>query len=453
MNKLFLLIWIILTPNLYAQSSEFFSVYTALQSESQDTQRFRSPWGIIKHPQGDTFYVTAHGNHQIQKVSYGFSIQVTTLAGSLTPGFQDSTGTLAQFNGPANLCIDTLGNLYVSDFNNHRIRKVTPQGVVTTFAGSGLPGYQDGPADSARFHYPRGIAMDDSGNVFVADSWNHRIRKITPAGQVSTFCGGGSAMGVGSVGAWADGPDTTARFYTPSGLFYFKEDSCLYLADAYNHRIRKITLTGQVTTVAGNGSIGPGNGGYLDGNLNVGLLNTPTELCLEKNPLGRNKMYISDTYNHTIREVDMNQNLLYTVAGNGTPGYINDWSNLARFDFPRGIIVTRGNVFMDNRLLVCDFNNHVIRGILNFWESIDKNEASSLINIWPIPGNDLLNFSEVVTHLDFFDSTGRLILSQDHPEGITSVSVNALTPGLYRINGTLATGKIFFQSIHIQPRP
>ncbi len=451
MNKIFLLLVTILFTNLYAQSSEFFSVGTLFYSTRPDTQRFRSPWGIVKHPKGDTFYVTAHGNHQIQKVTGLTGTPVITLAGTVTPGYKDSIGTFAQFNGPANLCIDTLGNLYVSDFNNHRIRKVTPQGVVTTLAGSGIGGYLDGPADSARFHFPRGIALDDSGNVYVADSWNHRIRKISTTGQVTTLCGGGSAMGVGSVGSWVDGQDTSARFYTPAGLFHFKEDACLYLADAYNHRIRKITLSGQVSTVAGNGPSGPSNGGYLDGNLTVGLLNTPTEVCLEKLPADQPKMYISDTYNHSIREVNWMFNTIQTVAGNGTPGFHDAWGNLARFDFPRGIVVTRGEGTFDDNLIICDFNNHVIRGISNFWMSLDETNTAPIVHIWPVPGKDSLHFSEVVTLLDLYDSLGKKILNQEYPDGTVSTSVMGLTAGIYRISGTLASGKSFHQSIILKP--
>ncbi len=135
--------------------------------------------------------------------------------------------------------------MYVSDFINQRIRKISNDMEVTTIAGSGQAGYLEGPADEAKFNYPRGICLDDTGNIYIGDSWNHRIRKISTDGIVSTWAGGGTTIGVQSVGDYVDASDTAARFYTPCEVSIDQFNN-IFVADAYNHRIRKIDPTRMV---------------------------------------------------------------------------------------------------------------------------------------------------------------------------------------------------------------
>src|ERR1019366_703568 len=183
------------------------------------------------------------------------------LAGS--SGSADGTGSTARFYVPIGVAVDGAGNLFVADSSNHTIRKVTPTGVVTTLAGSaGNPGSADGTGSAAQFSMPEGVAVDGVGNVFVADSGNHTIRKVTPAGVVTTLAG--SAVNSGST----DGTGSDARFYICWGVAVDGAGN-VFVADSGNNAIRKVTPEGVVTTLAGNTSLldqwGHPAQGYADG--------------------------------------------------------------------------------------------------------------------------------------------------------------------------------------------
>ena len=205
--------------------------------------RFASPSGVAVDSAG-TVYVADGGNSTIRKITAGGV--VTTLAGTAGAlGSIDGTGAAARFSSPTGIAVDSAGTVYVADTGNSRIRKITAAGVVTTLAGSpGGSGSTDGTGAAARFYFPMGIAVDSAGTVYVADTGNSTIREITPAGVVTTLAGTAGATGS------ADGTGAAASFSSPSGVAVDSAGN-LYVADRANSTIREIAPAGVVTTLAG----------------------------------------------------------------------------------------------------------------------------------------------------------------------------------------------------------
>ncbi|HWZ22633.1 MAG TPA: T9SS type A sorting domain-containing protein, partial [Cytophagaceae bacterium] len=212
---------------------------------------------------------------------------VTTLAGSGDIGSDDANiGTLARFDNPSFVAVDVSGNVYVADTWNNKIRKITSTGVVTTLAGSGTAGSVDATGTLASFHNPYGVVVDTSGNVYVADQSNNKIRKITPTGVVTTFAGSGTYGSVNATG-------TLASFNQPEGLAIDASGN-IYVADAVNNKIRKITPAGVVTTLAGSGAIGS-----VDANGTLASFEFPTDMAVDAS----GNVYISDEANNKIRKI------------------------------------------------------------------------------------------------------------------------------------------------------
>jgi sugar lactone lactonase YvrE len=212
--------------------------------------RFNSPYGLTVDGVGNVYVVDSNLNTLRKITAAGV---VTTLAGAANQtGLVDGTGTAARFTVPFDITVDAAGNLYVCDHGNHAIRKVTPAGVVTTLAGSGLPGLADGTGAAALFKFPAGISVDTAGNVYVADTDNQVIRKISPTGVVTTIAG----AGIGS----ADGVGTAATFYNPKDVAVDSSGN-VYVADRANHTIRKGSLasTTSVAVSAGWNLLGNGS--------------------------------------------------------------------------------------------------------------------------------------------------------------------------------------------------
>ena len=224
-----------------------------------------SPYGVALDGAGN-LYIADTGNHRIRKVNSAGVI--STVAGNGTRGYGGDGGpaTAAQLQLPAGVAADGAGNLYIADFHNHRIRKVNSAGVISTVAGTGAAGYggDGGPATAAQLKYPYGLALDGAGNLYIADYENHRIRKMNSAGNISTVAGTGAAGYGGD-----DGRAVNAKLNYPRDLALDGAGN-LYIADGKNHRIRKMNAAGDISTVAGNGAAGYGGdgGAAVDAQLN-----------------------------------------------------------------------------------------------------------------------------------------------------------------------------------------
>lgn len=312
--------------------------------------RFNQPQGIAMAADGSVFVADTE-NHRIRRISPDGN--VTTLAGG-DRGFADGSGASARFWLPKGLAVDSRGNLYVADFYNHLIRKVTPDGTVSTLAGSAQAGHADGSGEKAKFYGPEGV-LSLGNEVFVADAGNNRIRRISAEGTVSTYAGL-ERLGM------KDGTLGTATFMTPSGL---ASDGAghLLVADRTSHRIRRISPDGRVETYAGTSHFRSGLavpvGGYVDGPGANARFSQPQGLATD----GRGNLYVADWGNSVIRKVDSSGQVTTLAGGQGPADDFGLWATdgtgrEARFRQPGGI--TMGP---DGTLYVADTKNHRIRRI------------------------------------------------------------------------------------------
>jgi len=298
---------------------------------------FNNPIGVTVDSAGN-LYIADYSNNLIRKMTA--SGVVTILAGSGTSGKDNGTGTAASFNGPNGIAVDSAGNVYVSELKNNLIRKITPAGVVTTLAGSGASGSNNGIGTAASFDLPFGIAVDSSGTVYVADAGNDLIRKITPAGVVTTLAGSG-------VDGKNDGTGTAASFDHPEDVAIDNAGN-LYVADNSNDLIRKISPAGVVTTLAGSGEEG-----FNDGVGTAATFSSPSGIAVDR----AGNMYVADTSYSLIRKISP-AGVVTTLAGSGTSGRDDGAGPDASFNNPYGVVVdSTGTVF------VADTLNHLIRKI------------------------------------------------------------------------------------------
>jgi DNA-binding beta-propeller fold protein YncE len=301
---------------------------------------FSEPFGITVDSSGN-LYVADSYNSIIRKITpVGV---VTTLAGG-TLGSSDGTGTAVGFDGPSGIAVDASGNLYVADSDNDTIRKITAAGVVTTLAGKANDyGYADGTGSAARFFWPMGIAVDASGNLYVADSHYGTIRKITSEGVVSTLAG------IATTAGSADGAGTNAYFYGPEKIAV-DADGNLYVADTGNCAIRKVTADGVVATLAGKA----GTLGHADGTGTAASFNEPIGIAVDAS----GNLYVADTDNDTIRKITP-EGVVTTLAGRaGIFGSADGTGSVASFSYPQGITAdASGNLY------VADTDNATIRKI------------------------------------------------------------------------------------------
>jgi hypothetical protein len=296
------------------------------------------PRGVAVDGAGNV-YVAEPYNNKIRKITAAGA--VTTLAGTGTAGALDGPGTSATFRGPSSVAVDAAGNVYVGDYSNQKIRKITAAGFVTTLAGTGVRGADDGPTTSATFSSPYGVAVDAAGTVYVADANNQKIRKITAAGVVTTLAGTGTAGAL-------DGPGTSATFNGPIGVAVDAAGT-VYVTDANNQKIRKITAAGAVTTLAGTGTASA-----LDGPTTSATFNNPFGVAVD----GNGNVYVGDYSNNKIRKITA-AGAVTTLAGTGTASALDGPTTSATFSGPFGVAVDgNGTVY------VADQDNNKIRKIM-----------------------------------------------------------------------------------------
>ncbi len=300
--------------------------------------QFSNPEGVAVDSTG-TVYVADTGNSRIRKISPAGV--VTSFAGADTglQGSADGTGTAARFYLPKGIAVDSTGTVYVGDSVNHLIRKISPAGVVTTLAGSGTQGFADGTGAAAQFYFPEGVAVDNTGTVYVADSGNHRIRKISPAGVVTTLAGSNNA-------GFDDGTGAAAQFYRPYGVAV-DSSGTVYVADSVC--IRKISPSGVVTTLAGSNAYS-----FADGTGAAAMFDTLYDIAIDSS----GTLYAADGVNNRIRKISQS-GVVTTLAGSSTQGFADGMGSAAQFRQPHGVAVdsSTGTVY------VADYYNHRIRKI------------------------------------------------------------------------------------------
>ncbi|GAA3973378.1 NHL repeat-containing protein [Mucilaginibacter dorajii] len=291
---------------------------------------FYSPQGITIDASGN-FYIADALNSAIRKMTSAAA--VTTITGNGTIGYVDGSLADARFYAPQALVTDATGNIYVADFSNNMIRKITPGGVVSTLAGSGTAGYDDGTGANASFNNPRGLVFGADGNLYVADRGNNLIRKVTTAGVVTTFAGNRAAAQVDNL------TGTSASFNKPSGIAVDASGN-LYVADSFNYSIRKITAAGVVTTYFGKST--------------HRIVGTPSAISID----AKGNMFITDQTGRVF-EVTSDKVLIPLAGLSATAGFTDGTGTSARFASPQGVVADgNGNIY------VTDAGNNSIRKIV-----------------------------------------------------------------------------------------
>jgi sugar lactone lactonase YvrE len=303
------------------------------------------PSGVFVDETGRVFIADTF-NNRIRMVDMNGDI--STVAGTDSRGYSGDGGpaTSAQLNNPFGVFVDETGRVFIADLSNHRIRMVDMNGIITTIAGTDSSGYSGdgGPATSAKLNLPLGVFVDQTGRVFIADLFNHRIRMVDMNGDISTVAGTESSGYSGD-----GGPATSAKLNRPFGVFV-DETGRVFIADRNNHRIRMVDMNGIISTVAGTDSGGDSGDG---GPATSAELNFPLGVFVDQT----GRVFIADTSNHRIRMVDMNGDIS-TVAGTGSRGYSGDGgpATSAELNNPYGVFVDQ-----TRRVFVADRNNHRIR--------------------------------------------------------------------------------------------
>lgn len=378
-------------------------------------------------------YIGDAGNNRIRRVSP--SGIISTVAGLGVAGYNGDgiSATLAKLNFPYGMSVNGAGAMAISDMNNHRIRLIQAEGAggnIATIAGTGVAGFSGdgGPAINAKINTPHGIFWDLAGNIYFADAFNHRVRKISTSGIITTVAGNGNARTSGDGGL-----ATAASINHPAGI---AADSVgnLYISEMKGHRIRKVDRAGIITTIAGKGVGGLGGDG---GPATAAKLYFPKGVTIDK----KGNLIFTDTDNFVVRKVNLTTGIITTIAGTifasaGVGGYGGDGgpATAARLDFPQGVFVDKyGNLYIGDCL------NHRVRKITYDPANIGNDLEVVDANIFPNPAQDELNITaeKLIYTLSITNVSGKVVMEVLPLTSKVQLNISELPAGDYivAING------------------
>ena len=378
----------------------------------KESATFNYSRGIATDAKGNVFFTDEY-SYKVRKIDANGN--VSTIAGSGVKGFADGNAAQAKFESLAGITVDTAGNVYVSD--RHCIRKITPNGMVSTFAGAQTSyGPNDGQGGFARFYYPDGLTCDKQGNVYVADYANHRIRKITPTGLVSTVAG--------SSAGYFNAQGGSARFYYPRAVAFDNRYGDIYVADASNHVIRKITSNGSVSTYAGSHV----NGSNDTTVATLASFDFPSSIAIDS----EGNIYVEG--GRRVRKISA-AGAVTTIAGGTVSGAADGKGELATFKSVEDLTVdNNGNIY------VIDITNYKIRLVnKNLTTGVNDLKEQHSMNVYPNPANNVLNISfddAIQTNVLLLDAQGKVVAETGGNAKSYILPINHLQEGMYFVKIT-----------------
>jgi sugar lactone lactonase YvrE len=393
-----------------------------------------NPIGIAVDASGN-IYIGDRNHHRIRKISNTGII--TTIAGTGVSGYSGDGGpaTNAKIRSPYGVAVDNLGNVYFAQgaLENDYVRKISTSGIISTIAGGGTSGLgDDGPATNAVLG-PVGVVVDAYENLYISDGFNNRVRKVNTSGIITTVAGGGSVIGDG-------GPATNAKMWLPYAIAIDGWGN-LYVGEDYGARVRMITSSGIITTVAGTGS-----SGYSGDNIpaTIAKVNGPTGVAVDR----WGNLYIGDADNHRIRKVNIDGTIV-TIAGTGTAGYSGDGSPAveAELKTPVGVAIhgATGNLY------IADFGNSRIRKVSDVVSVNDVDALGSEIGIYPNPTNGTFTINaptQALIPIRITDCLGREVCRQSIMPGSLVTLPAHLPSGVYVVTGVV-NGTPFAQQLSV----
>jgi sugar lactone lactonase YvrE len=387
--------------------------------------QLNEPTGLAIDAAGNV-YINDFNNNRVRKINT--SGIISTVAGNGTAGFSGDGGlaTSAQLNGPGTVGIDALGNLYIADLMNNRIRKVNTSGIISTIAGTGTVGFSGdgGLAVSAQLFQPWGVSVDGSGNIYISDVGNNRVRKINSSGIISTFAG------TGAVGFGGDGGAATSATLNGVNGVAFNSSGDVFMAEYGGHRIRKVNSSGTISSVAGNGIAGfSGDGGIATS----AQLKNPPFVAVD----GTGNLYIADFMNSRIRQVNPS-GIISTFAGNGTMGFGGDGGppGSAILNKPEAIATDLlGNVY------IADSYNHRVRKVI-LPSNINQLKKTNDFFVYPNPTSNTLNLEgKLDGEAEITNYLGQTVLNISYTN---SIDISGLAQGLYTLKITSQNKEVYY---------